>query len=47
MLLDVDDCLPEDLQKRSACFLNDATRAWAAEMQPTVCSMPPWHIRRC
>lgn len=40
-----DTCLPEDLRKRSACFLNDDTRAWAAEMQPAVFSMPPWHIR--
>ncbi len=42
-----DACMPEGLRARSACFLNDATRAWAAEMQPCAFGMPPWHVRRC
>ena len=43
--MNADPCLPEQLRGSSACFLNDATRAWAAEMQPAQLGMPPWHIR--
>lgn len=40
-----DDCLPAADIETSPCFLNEGTRAAAAEMQPAAFGMPPWHIR--